>query len=190
MSEPIQSLLAEGAQARREGRSADARAAYAEAAALSRQAGDTALLVQSLKGFGQILRDEGETYDSLECYEEAAALSCKLDNPLAFAHTIRHVADIQRNLEKFEGGAANYAEALRIYRAHPERNTLDLANTLRGYALLQSSMGRKAEAIALWQEAGELYDQVWREPGTPYSQSDLAPGIEESERQIAMLSGS
>lgn len=190
MRESIQSLLTGGARARRDGRSAEAKQAYAEAAALSREADDTLLLVQSLKGLGQIVRDEGNKQEALQHYEEAASICRGLDAPLLLAHTIRHVADIQRELGLSSDADAHYAEALNIYRKHPERNTLDLANTLRGYAVLQSALEKKTEAIALWQQAGYLYDQVWREPESPFTESDLAPGIEEAQLQIAMLRGS
>lgn len=190
MREAIQSLLAQGAQARRAGRSADANHAYAEAVELSREAGDTLALVHSLKGLGQILRDEGNKQEALERYEQAASLSRNLNDPLLYAHTIRHVADIQRELQQHSEAEGNYVEALTVYRSHPQRNTLDLANTLRGYAVLQTKLGKKLEAIALWQEAGQLYDQVWREPGSPYKEADLTPGIDEAQRQIDMLSAS
>lgn len=188
--EAIQSLLARGAQARREGRGSDAKDAYSEAIALSRQGDDNLLLVQSLKGLGQILRDEGNKQEALERYEEAASACAELDNPLLYAHTVRHVADIQRELQQSADAESNYLKALAIYRNHPQRNTLDLANTVRGYAVTQAVLGRKTEAIALWREAGDLYDQVWREPESPYTESDLAPGIAESQRQIAMLCAS
>lgn len=187
MHEAIQSRLAQGIEARRAGDSADALAAYAEAVALSRAANDTASLVQSLKGLGQILRDEGDKPAALERYAEAAAVCRELDDPLLQAHTVRHVADIQRELNLAVESEANYRRALAIYRSHPDTETLDLANAVRGYAVLQTAQDKRADAIALWQEAGELYERVWREPGSRYTRANLEPGINEAQQQIKIL---
>jgi tetratricopeptide (TPR) repeat protein len=190
MASTLESLLEQGYQARREHRLADAKRTYEEAVELSRQSNHPADLAIALKGLGQIERDLQEIEASLQHYQESAGLYRTLDNPLALAHTVRHVGDILRGSNQLAAAKPCYEEALGIYRSHRETNTLDLANTLRGFALLQSSLGQKAEAIALWQEAGDLYNQVWQEPGSPYKESDLAPGIAESQRQIALLSAS
>jgi tetratricopeptide (TPR) repeat protein len=181
--------LEPGYQARREHRLDDAKAAYAAAVEQSRQADKPALLAQSLKGLGGIERDLGNTTAALDRYLEAATIQRNLDNPLSLAHAIRHVADILRENSQTSAALPHYEEALGIYRNHPETNTLDLANTLRGFALLKTTLGETEAAIALWQEAGALYNQVWQEPGSPFTQADLQPGIAESQRQIALLSG-
>ena len=188
MSAAIESLLKEGYQARRAHRLADAKAAFAQAAALSQESENQAFLAQSLTGLGQIERDLGEIEASLQHYQQAVAILRAFDDPLSLAHTIRHVGDILRESNQPAPALPCYEEALTIYRSHPETNTLDLANTLRGYALLQTAFGNIPAAIELWKEAGTLYDQAWREPESPWTQSDLAPGIAESETQVALLS--
>jgi hypothetical protein len=112
------------------------------------------------------------------------------DDSLNLAHTIRHVADILREGTQPSAALPHYEEALGIYRHHPETGTLDLANALRGFALLKASLGETATAITLWREAGTLYNQVWQEPDSPFTQADLEPGIDESQRQIALLTTS
>ena len=190
MEDAVQSLLRQGAQARREDRLADAKRAYEEAIESARRSSDLQSLAAGLTGLGQIERDYGEIDASLQHYGQAVAILRTLDNPLTLAHAIRHVGDILRESNQLALAAPCYEEALAIYRNHPKTNTLDLANTLRGFALLQAALGQKEEAIALWQEAGRLYNQVWQEPGSPFQQSDLAPGVAESQRQIALLSAS
>jgi hypothetical protein len=69
-----------------------------------------------------------------------------------------------------------YAEALEIYRANQATPPLDLANTLRGYALLRGEMGCREEAKLLWIEAGQLY-----------TAAEVQAGVDESERQVALL---
>jgi tetratricopeptide (TPR) repeat protein len=187
MSSQAVSLLNQGHQARREHRLADAKQTYAQAADLCRKVNDSALLAQSLKRLGGIERDLNEIGAALQLYQEAAAIQRTLNEPLDLAHTIRHVGDILRESNQLTPALPCYEEALSIYRNHSETGTLDLANTLRGFALLKSTLGETDAAIALWQEAGTLYNQVWQELGSPSKESDLAPGIAESKRQIALL---
>jgi tetratricopeptide (TPR) repeat protein len=188
MSDGIKSLLDQGYQARRDHRLAEGKSIYNEAVAQARQSGEPSLLVQSLTRLGGIERDLGEIESSLQRYREAVSICRSLDSPLTLAHTIRHVGDILRESAQLEAALPCYREALEIYRSHPETNMLDLANTLRGYALLEAALGQTETAIALWQETRALYNQVWQEPESPYSEADLKPGILESQRQIAQLS--
>jgi tetratricopeptide (TPR) repeat protein len=187
MSSDVASLLNQGYQARREHRLADAGSAYAQAVNLCRNANDPTLLAQSLERLGGIERDLQNIASALKLYREAAAIQRTLNEPLSLAHTIRHVGDIFRESGQLSDALPYYEEALTIYRSHPETGTLDLANTLRGFALLKSALGEADAAIAMWQEAGALYNHVWQEPGSPYKEADLAPGIAESQRQIALL---
>ena len=92
----IEPLLKDGYRARREDRPADATSAFAKAVELSRASGGGLALVQSLKGLGQIKRDLGNKEAALQHYQEAATICRTLDDLLLLAHTIRHVADIQR----------------------------------------------------------------------------------------------
>jgi hypothetical protein len=66
-----ESLLNQGFQARREHRHQDAKAAYTEAVAQSRQASESGILAQSLKRLGGIERDLGNTAAALELYHPA-----------------------------------------------------------------------------------------------------------------------
>ena len=188
METTVESLLNQGYQARREHRLADAKAIYTEAVHQCRSSNDQPHLAQSLTRLGGIERDLGDLDASLQQYQQAVSLYRALNEPLALAHTIRHVGDILRESGQPAPALPCYEEALHIYRNHPETDTLDLANTLRGYALLNSDLGQISEAIESWREAGALYDQAWQEPNSPWKQSDMVPGINESQRQIALLS--
>jgi tetratricopeptide (TPR) repeat protein len=70
----------------------------------------------------------------------------------------------------------HYNEALEIYRSHVQTPPLDLANALRGFALLQANLGKTEEAKQLWQEARDLY-----------ADQDVQAGVDEADRQIAHL---
>jgi tetratricopeptide (TPR) repeat protein len=119
---------------------------------------------------------ENRTADALKHYSEAAGIYREQNNPLRLAHTIRHVGDIYQQTKQSQLAGPFYAEALEIYRRHPETSPLDLANTLRGYALQQEATGNAAQAKLFWQEAGELYAAV-----------NVQAGVSESERRIAFL---
>jgi hypothetical protein len=58
-----------------------------------------------------------------------------------------------------------YLEAAGIYRQLGEKATLDLANTLRGLALVNESAAKMDDSKALWQEARELYAKCNVEAG-------------------------
>jgi tetratricopeptide (TPR) repeat protein len=188
MVSDLRSLLEQGYQARREHRLGEAKAIYQQAADLCEDRHDQINLPRAITRLGGIERDLGDLGASLQQYQQAVSLYRALNEPLALAHTIRHVGDILRESGQPAPALPCYEEALHIYRNHPETDTLDLANTLRGYALLNSDLGQISEAIESWREAGALYDQAWQEPNSPWKQSDMVPGINESQRQIALLS--
>jgi len=121
-------------------------------------------------------RARGDRAAGLRGYIAAAEALRGLDAPQRLAHTVRHVADIQRELGHHEAALANYTEALAIYRADAATGKLDLGNTLRGYALLMQDLGDRTAARALWAEAGELYEAV-----------GVQAGIDEARRQVEAL---
>lgn len=183
METDVKSLIAAGYQARRERRLPEAKFAFTQAIHQLRDAvPPTAHLAEALRGLGQIERDLGEIAAALEHHQQAADVYRDLDAPQAVAHTVRHVADIERENGNLAAAARNYDEALLLYRSHPETNALDLANALRGYALLKGTTGHKEAAMAAWQEARVLYEQVAAETGL-----DMQPAYEEVASQIARL---
>jgi tetratricopeptide (TPR) repeat protein len=169
-------LMQQGMQARREDRPADAKRCFAEAEEMSRQSGSKADLARALKGIGQIERDAGYLDAALALYEEALVLYRAENDALKIAHTVRHVGDIHQDAVRIEAAGPCYDEALKIYRAHQETDALDLANTLRGAALLKEKTGHREEARLLWQEARELY-----------SKQNVEAGVAESTKRLALL---
>jgi len=157
MCEAPNALFAQGLQARREHRLADARGHFAEAVELCRKDEDRAKLARALTGLGQIERDLLNFDAALLVYQEAVDIYRTLDDPLILAHSLRHVGDILRNRGQLESAALPYMEALKIYRSHEQTRALDLANALRGYALLKGKTGDTENAWSLWQEARDLY---------------------------------
>lgn len=168
-----ETLLEKGYAARRESRLAEAGERFSEAVDLCRVGNDPVLLAQALAGLGQIESDLNSLDGAIKCYEESVELYRAADRPLALAHTIRHVADLLLKQVKLDLAAERYREALEIYRSHKETPPLDLANTLRGYALVKSSTGDAEEATRLWREAGGLYASVGVEAGVVESKAQI-----------------
>jgi tetratricopeptide (TPR) repeat protein len=167
-------LIKQGYEARRGNRPAEAKVCFTEAIGFCRAAGDKAVLAKALTGLGQIERDLKETGDALGHYEEAVAIYRTLDKPLVLAHTVRHVGDILRNQGKPELASPCFIEALEIYRERDDTPPLDLANALRGYALVKANVGDREEAAKLWQEAGGLYALVGVQAGVAESAAQVA----------------
>jgi tetratricopeptide (TPR) repeat protein len=124
-------------------------------------------------------RKNGRTREAILKYREAAAIYRELDCPLRLAHTIRHIADLLReeiSESSLDGARLHYEEALDIYRSHPEARPLDLANALRGFALLWETLAASESAMKCWCEAKSIYELA-----------EVRPGVEESEQHIRSL---
>jgi tetratricopeptide (TPR) repeat protein len=178
MTEVSESLRGRAVEARREHRPDDAKRDLIEAVALCRQAGDEIDLAKALTGLGEIERDLGHNGAALQNYEEAAAIYRAKADVLRLAHTIRHVGDIHRNMGHVDLAEPCYREALDLYHRNESTAPLDLANAIRGFAILKQDAGESKTAKALWEEARELYAAV-----------NVKEGVAESSRRLALLAG-
>lgn len=169
-------LLALALQSRRENRLADARRYLIEAVNRCREGEARTDLAKALTRLGQIERDVHHSDAALRSYEEAAAIYRAEGDALRLAHTVRHVGDIQQDDGHPELAEPCYREALAIYRSHAKTPPLDLANAIRGLAILKGEAGEAAEARLLWEEARDLYTAV-----------NVKAGVDESERRLALL---
>ena len=114
---------------------------------------------------GQQARQEGNFVVARAHYAEAAKIYRDQNNVLAYAHTIRHMADIYRQESNLVDAKPLYEESLELYRSNLDTKILDLANTVRPYALLNQEQGNRELAKKLWEEARQLYGSVRVEPG-------------------------
>lgn len=176
MSDASDKLLREATQARREDRHADAKRILVEAVDICRKSESRSDLAKALTDLGQIERDLHHNQAALPYYEEALAIYRAEGDALKIAHTVRHVGDIQRNQGHRELAELCYREALNIYRSQERTPSLDLANAIRGLAILTFDAGEAEEAKLLWQEARDLYAGV-----------NVAAGVAESTRRLALL---
>ena len=67
-----------------------------------------------------------------------------------------------------------YEESLELYRSSLHTKLLDLANTVRPYALLQEREGNLALAREFWHEARNLYGSLRMEAGMSECEGHLA----------------
>ncbi|MFN0103359.1 MAG: hypothetical protein ACKV2U_14880 [Bryobacteraceae bacterium] len=171
-----ESLIVKALQGRAEGRLHDAHRDFASAADLARQYGAQALLGRALTGLGQIERDLNHLDVALKHYQDAAAIYSEIGDLMRFAHATRHIADLHMDAGHTQLAEARYIESLALYRDAAETKPLDLANTIRGLAILKQNMGDIG--------AAKLY---WREAQTLYTTANVKEGIVETARRLALL---
>ncbi|HTR27299.1 MAG TPA: tetratricopeptide repeat protein [Terriglobales bacterium] len=177
MSNVIDKLLTDAQHARRDGRPEQAKQVLLEAVALARKAGTRDQLARALTALGQIERDLGQLSQSCQLYQEAVSIYRTDGNGPRLAHAIRHLADIHRSAGTTDLAEPCYDEALRLYRNDQATTPLELANAIRGLAILKGDKGDFPRASALWMEARDLYKA-----------SGVDEGVAESERRLAELS--
>jgi tetratricopeptide (TPR) repeat protein len=176
MSDDFDKLMAQARTARRDSRPKDAERLFSSAVDLCRENGNRLELAHALEALGQIERDMDRSDDALLRYEEAVAIYRTSGDQQKLAHAVRHVADIQRGAGRPELAEPLYREALAIYRLDPRTTPLNLANAIRGLAILKSDALQINEAITLWEEARSLYGAV-----------GVEAGVEECERRLRKL---
>lgn len=176
MPERLDELLDQALQSRKEHRLDDARRSLLEATEIARQSQAKLDLARALTRLGQIERDLRHSDAALQCYEEAVAIYRDEGDALRLAHGVRHMADIHLEQKRRDVAERCYYEALAIYRAQEEVSPLELANAIRGLAVLKSGDRETGEAKLLWQEARDLYDAA-----------GVHAGVEESSHRLDIL---
>jgi tetratricopeptide (TPR) repeat protein len=171
------SLLERASIAKKERRLEDAATLFREALAECAASDSQALRATLYEELAYVERNLRDLETSQRHYRQASEIYSSLGNPLKTAHTVRHAADILREQTKPEQAAPLYAESLEIYRRHKETPPLDLANAIRGFALVKEQTGDRKEALSLWREARDLYELT-----------GIEAGVSESDRRIGLLS--
>jgi tetratricopeptide (TPR) repeat protein len=136
----------------------------------------TAMLAAEAISQGRQARTQNNLSLARAYYAEAAKAYCGQNDSLAYAHTIRHIADMHLDELNFVEAKPLYEESLEIYRGNLSTKLLDLANAVRPYALLNEKLGNTGAAKDLWQEARNLYSSL-----------RLKEGIRECDAHLAQL---
>jgi tetratricopeptide (TPR) repeat protein len=114
---------------------------------------------------GRQARTRGDLAAARSCYAAAAKIYRDQNDLLAYAHTIRHVADMYLEESKLRDAKPLYEESIELYRSSLSTKILDLANALRPYALLNEAQGNLDSASKFWEEARQLYSSLRLEAG-------------------------
>jgi tetratricopeptide (TPR) repeat protein len=125
---------------------------------------------------GRQARNDGSFAAARAYYAEAAKIYRDQNEVLAYAYTIRHIADIYQQESNLLEAKPLYEEALDLYRRNLDTRILDLANTVRPYALLNEEQGDLELARKLWEEARQLYGSL-----------RVASGVSECDVHISKL---
>jgi len=165
MSENFRELFARGYKARREGHIADSRAIFIKGVRNAAEESDRPSLAEALCGLGQAERDIGNLKAARLHYAGAATLYREIGPAERVAYAIRHEADIFRAEGQPADAEPLYLEAEKIYRQQGDEAALDLANTLRGLAVVTESLAKPDTSRSLWQEALQLYAKCNVEAG-------------------------
>lgn len=173
-NQPIKEIAQRAILARKEGRTSDGCRDGVQAAAKCREVGDREMLVHVLKMQGQFERDRNDRKKAIAYYSEAVDLCRDLKDSLGLAHAIRHVADLHCEESDLDRAELCYAEALSIYRTESGVMSGDLANAVRGYAVLKDSAGAHDKARSLWEEACNLYQSLGVEEGVAECKARLS----------------
>jgi tetratricopeptide (TPR) repeat protein len=176
MDETANALLQRARQARKGYRTEDARRDLAAANELFRHGGPQTELARALTELGRLERDLLHYDSARENYEGAAEIYRAQADALKLTHTIRHVGDILRNAGRGSLAEPYHKEALDIYRRDERTLPMDLANVIRGLALLKADAGAVEESRALWSEARDLHSAV-----------GVKEGVAECDRQLTRL---
>ena len=171
-------LIEKGWEAVRAGHLGDARDLFAQAGAESRFNPDRRLRARALAALAKVERDLLRHVTAVEKYRESAAIYKALGDELAWAHVVRHVADIFREQKKLQESSTAYQEAFAVYSRRTDGDGLDFANALRGFALLKDALGYRDEALLMWRCAIPLYQAA-----------GVAAGVVECQSNIAFLMG-
>jgi tetratricopeptide (TPR) repeat protein len=174
MPETFQEQFARGYQARRENRAADSRAIFLKAVRSAAEEGDRPALAEAMCGLGQAERDIGSLEPARHHYANAAVLYRQIGPPERLAYALRHEGDILRELGLPAEAEPLYLEAEGIYRQRGEDAELDLANTLRGLALVNESIGKTAASRSFFEQARDLYARCNVEAGAAECNRKLA----------------
>ena len=113
MTEAIQTLFDQARQAQAEGRPADARNFYAQAAALAREAGTPLLRAEALQHLSDLDREARRPVEALAHAEQAAALYRRHadTNDLGLTKALRLTALALDDLGRGEAATALWTEA-------------------------------------------------------------------------------
>ena len=127
---------------------------------------------EELVELGRRARDAGRVEEALGFYVRAVEAFEGEGNGVRAEHSRRHVADLERELGRLEDARRDIGMVIAFYREHGA-GTLEMGNTLRIAALVETAAGRVEEARGYWVETLAMYEEV-----------GVATGVDECRRRL------
>ena len=171
----IKELLEEAWNKRRVGNYEEARDLVKKAQELSKD-DDYNSLGRIFHVYMQFESDHDNLPKALEFCQQSLGFYQKANNSDRIAHSTRHIADLQRALGKDADSESNYRKVIDLYKADSQTHMGDLANTLRGFALVLEKRSKISEAKTAWEETKELYQAC-----------NLQAGVDEANEKLDSL---
>lgn len=171
-------LIEQGRKARLDRRLEDARSLFKRALEQCCSEDDPRLEAELYAELAYVERALHDGQAAEDHYRQATEMFRILRDPLRTAHNMLHLADILRETGRPAEAAPLYSESIEFYRQSGEY-PLQLANALRGLALLQGDQKDFAGSIQSWAEAKALYQMVNVDAGVAESRkriNDLMAG--------------
>jgi len=113
----------------------------------------------------QIDYDKGHLTKALVLCHQSLAYYKKLGIPERIAHSTRHLADLQCHLGQHVESENNYQKAINMYKESSTLHAGNLANALRGYAIVLENLNKLNEARTTWSEVKTLYQSLGIQAG-------------------------
>ena len=173
MSSDLAKLLEQAWSKRREELYADAEALLIKARDLCEE-DDYDALGRIYHIYMQLDYDQGNLSKALELCQESLSYYKKTNLPDRIAHSTRHLADLQCHLGQNAESESNYQVAIGMYRDSPVHQAGNLANALRGFAIVLENRKKIDEAITAWRETKTLYQSLGLEAGVDEATQKLA----------------
>jgi len=167
-----QVLFEQGRKARREHRLEDARSSFRQALKESSSEDDPRLVAELHAELAYVERALHDVQAAQAHYRRATEMFRTLHDPYRTAHNMRHLADILRETGKPLEAAPFYSESIEFFRKSGEY-PLQLANALRGLALMQGDVKDFAGSLQSWSEAKALYQMVSVDAGVAESRKRI-----------------
>jgi tetratricopeptide (TPR) repeat protein len=167
-----QILIEQGRKARLERRLEDARSLFSQALKECCIDDDPRLEAELHAELAYVERALHDVQAAETNYRRATELFRTLRDPYRTAHNMRHLADILRETGRPREAAPFYSESIEFYRKSGEY-PLQLANALRGLALMQGDLKDFSGSLQSWAEAKALYQMV-----------NVDAGVAESRKRI------
>lgn len=167
-----QTLIEQGRRARQQRRLDDARNLFTEALKVCCSDDDPRLEAELHSELAYVERALHNKQSAEADYRRAAELFRSLRDPYRTAHNMRHLADILRETGRSREAAPFYSESIEFFRKSGEY-PLQLANALRGLALMQGDLKDFSGSLQSWAEAKALYQMVSVDAGVAESRKRI-----------------